>query len=345
MTLIQGFLKAIGLIALFSAFGQVFEFLKPPKPDSWQTLLWISAMSWGFSLISESPFIQSFIASLGWIFLIAGLHWAMYEKKINEQLKFNGFFVGPWITGALICVFLWSLLNDSLRIPISVPFIAWPPISAAIAAAPKFIKAGKDGPEAALPNAAGRQEVIILLLSNLVISCWFQLYFLTQNWLTQYPTFLAEDFSRSAFVVRPSAARQPQRGVMLLDNAESILRTQLAGASWPQVERWLLDLNQRLPAIRNAAIERMPPTEEDNMWALEARVVPGGNYRMELRSIWLGPTGDGIPFYLTKTCDFSKLASSRPIELQPSAAVNLITIPPTVGIRCSAPDGPLKLQS
>lgn len=329
MNFFTGFLKLLGLSFLIDAVTDLIKFLTPPRWDSWQTILLISAYSWLFSLFATDTEIQTIIASIAWIFLISGLHWAMHEKKIQAQLKFNGFFIGPWLTGALVCVFLWSLFGDPLDLPISVPLVIWAPISAAIAAAPKFIATGPDGgPILAIPKLNDRQPVINLFLSNLLISCWIQFYFSTQTWLQAFPTLLVDDWSNSGFMMRmPVAASQPQRGVQLLENAEVALRNELSRLSWSQVERWLFAVNQQLPRIRNAAFDRMIDAEEDSLWVLEGQVVPGNNYRLELRALWQGPTADGISYFYPKPAKFWSRQDRHPRHPNP---------------RLRAPDKPLR---
>jgi hypothetical protein len=343
----DGFLKTLGLTTLVVGFRELIKFLTPPRWDSWQTLLVIAAYSWLFSLFARNAVIQTIIASIAWIFLISGLHWSMYEKKIQTELKFNGFFIGPWLTGALVCVFLWGLFGDILNLPISVPIVCWPPIAAAIAVAPKFIATGPDGgPIPIIPKAGDRQQIVILLLSNLLISCWVQFYFSTQTWLRAYPTLLVDDWSNSGFMIRlPVAASQPQRGVQLLENAEVAIRNELSSLSWSQVERWLFEVNQQLPRIRRAAFSRMISFEEDSLWSLEGQVVPGNNYRLALRAVWQGPTADGTNYFLTKTCEIlQQTAPPPPASPQPVPTPPLPSTLQTVKIECQPVQGPVKIQ-
>lgn len=347
MNFFTDFLKTIGFFALGDAINLVIQFLKPPRWDSWQTLLCISGFSWIFSLLAQSAAIEGFIASFAWIFLISGLHWAMHDKRAEKELKFNGFFIGPWITGALICLFLWSLFNDLLDLDATVFFDLWAPISALLAVAPRFIVSSMDGPKLKIPDLPARQAIIILLLWNFLISCWFQFYFSTQTLLRAYPTLLADDLSRSAFVYKlPSEAATPQRGVLILQQTESVVRSELAGRPWSQVERWLLNLKQQLPSVERTVKTRISEVEENAMWSIDGRVIPGSDYQLELRSVWKGPTADGMPYYLAKVCQVSPQRGPVAPGNNPAAiAINRATPPEQPAqIDCGPATGPIKMQ-
>jgi len=299
-----------------SIFEKIRKFLTPPTDDSWQTLVWMSVFSWVVSLLVTNV-IQILIASMGWVFLIPGIHWFMHEEKlklgggveinVKKNLEFNKFFVAPWITGALICTFLFGGVLFEV-IP-SLAFICWPPISVVIAVLPKFIKIG---PEYKKPDPAARQEIIILLLWNLLLSCWFQLYFSTQAWLREYPSLLADDLNKSAFVYKMETEEKPaSRGVVLLERAEQSLKDALANQSWSQVEKWLFKLSPQLEGVRSNVMNQFPDIRENPFWRLEGAVLPGSEYKLDLYAIWQGPTVDAKGYYLTKTCQITRIADVR----------------------------------
>lgn len=325
-------------------FAQLRQFVTPPSWDSWKALIWISIFSWAVSMLTNG-FIQAFIASVGWIFLIPGLHWFMHEEKlklfgnvvinVKKNLTFGKLYFAPWITGGLVCIYLFGGLLDTLP---SAVFVCWPPISAAIAVAPKFIKFG---PEYKIPDPPVRQEIVILMLWNLLISCWLQLYFFTQYWLYQYPSLLTDDLSNSAFVyqVRP-ADRPVSRGNLILNQAETILRDSLAGQSWAQVEKWLLNLNQQLDIVRLNIFERLSSLQENSYWRLEGRVLPGTEYTVQINAIWQGPTATTDGYYLTKTCQVTRVANVR-AELSPPNKPALLNPVQQVKVECGPASGPI----
>jgi hypothetical protein len=327
-------------------FNAIVKVLSPPKWDSWQALIWISAFSWFVSMVPGEPVIQSLIATFGWIFLIPGVHWFIHEEKlkagpnivinVKKGLTFNKFFFGPWLTGALVCIFLFGGLLDS---PNYVGFLCWPPISAAIAVAPKFISSSSDGPKYDFPKKAGdRQEIIILMLSNLILSCWFQLYFSTQSWLQNYPTLLSGDLNRSSFLVKLNSSDRPSpRGFTILEEAGEIVTNELTGQSWSMVERWLLDLDQQMKLIEETVMSQLSEVEENTLWSLQGRTVPGTEYTLQMYAVWQGPTVDGKGYYLTKACQITRGPGTRITVSGQSDA------PPTTGlarVECGDVQGP-----
>ncbi len=302
------------ILSLDEIFKQLRKTLTPPKPDSWQTLLWISIFSWAMSLLPESFFVQGFIATCAWFFLIPGIHWFMHEEKfevfdltinIKKGLTINGIWLGPWLTGALVCLLLFSGLPEAR---VSVAFVCWAPISAMIAALPKFIAMG---PKYKTPDPGARQELVILLLTNLLLSCWLQLFFLTQSWLVDYPSLLTEDLSKSAFVVKLASDRPTSRGVLILDQAETVVKEQLDGQTWSQVERWLFDLKPQMQRLENTVMSRLPPLKENELWHIDGRVLPRTEYQLQMMAVWQGPSADGTGYHLVKPCQITRIPDTR----------------------------------
>ncbi|XHX77531.1 MAG: DUF5357 family protein [Stenomitos frigidus ULC029] len=315
-----GFKLAIGkvilsILSIDEIFKQLRKTLTPPKPDSWQTLLWISIFSWAMSLLPVSEWIQGFIATCAWFFLIPGIHWFMHEEKfkvfdltldIKKGLTIGGLYLAPWITGALICILLFSGLPEEERTRIAL--LSWPPISAIIASLPKFIAIG---PKYKTPDPPARQDIVILLLANLLLSCWFQLFFLTQSWLLDYPSLLTEDLSKSAFVVRFANNAASSRGVTILEQAETVLKEQLDGRSWSQVERWLLELEPQVQQLEEVVMTRISSVKENDLWHLQGRVLPRTEYQMQMMAVWQGPSADGSGYHLMKSCQLTRVPDTR----------------------------------
>lgn len=304
------------ILSIDEIFKQLRKTLTPPKPDSWQTLLWLSVFSWAMSLLPVSQLIQGFIATCAWIFLIPGIHWFMHEEKfkvfdltinVKKGLTINGIWLAPWITGALVCILLFSGITDE-RDRTHITLLFWAPLSAIIAALPKFIAMG---PKVKKPDPPGRQELVILLLTNLLLSCWFQLFFLTQSWLVDYPSLLTEDLSKSAFVVKFVNNRPPSRGVTILEQAETVLKEELDGQSWSQVERWLLNLQPQMQQLENVVMTRIAPVKENALWHLQGQVLPRTEYQMQMMAVWQGPSADGTGYHLIKPCQMTRVSDTR----------------------------------
>lgn len=320
----------LAVLGLHELLGPARDFIKPPKWDSWQTLIWISLFSWIVSLLA-SPALQSFIASCGWLFLIPGVHWAMHTSGLRKILTIGQIFLGPWITGALVCIYLFVTPDNVPRIA----WIVWPLISAAIAVLPRFIKSGS---ELQWPKVGVRLDVMILLLSNVLLSCWIQLCFATQDWLENYPTFLAEDMSSSSFVIRLASGEPPSRGTRILQEAESTLKAELSQMPWSEVERWLLNWQQQLPRLEANTLAQLPAAAENSLWRLTGRILPGGQgqYRLQLVTSWQGPTSTTLGSYFAKTCEITK--SDRKALLSPG---QIDRSRPGVEVRCGEVEGPI----
>ncbi len=294
-------------------FVQVRDRLKPPQWASWQTLVFLAAFSALIAAMTtqESPQIaQRIISSFGWVFLILGVWWFVYEPEVKKKLTFYSLFTGPWLVGALICVYLFGTW-EGRAIPTPTALISWPPISTIVWASPKFVKsdAKTKSPVYTNPNVGARQDIILVLLVNLVVSCWFQFHFLIQNWFEAYPSLRAEDFRRSEFVVSFTDYRQRRdrsRGVDLLNTADQVITEQLQGKQWQEVERWLEQIDQEIPQVRSTVLQRLPNIPESELWTLGAKVVSPPNkidaYDLQLQAVWQGPSSRTKATALTKTC-------------------------------------------
>jgi hypothetical protein len=334
---------------MIEIFDQIRKRLQPPKWASWQTLLFLSAFSALIAALTtqEPPQIaERIISSFGWIFLILGVWWFVYEPEVKKKLRLYDLFIGPWIVGALICIYLFGTW-EGRTIPTPTALISWPPISAIVWSTPKFIKSDPTtkNPVYATPTPAHRQDIILVLLANLVLSCWFQFYFLLQDWLVAYPSLQSQDFSRSAFVreLYPADKRNalPPSGVDLLNTAEQSIKQQLEGKPWAEVERWLSDLDQEFPAVRDQALGRLPRIPESQLWNLTARIVSDA-YDLALQAIWQGPSASGNGLSLTKTCRISPARKvGPPAQLKFNSPAPPAVSPPqtrSVGtVRCGAP--------
>ncbi|MGQ9869498.1 DUF5357 family protein [Leptodesmis sp.] len=344
--LIWAYLNFAILIKIFSAifdfFKQVFGVFIPKdkKWDSARTLILLAALSWLFSLFA-GRIVQNIISFMGWLFLIPGIHWIMYEeKKLKELLTFNflgNLFIGPWVTGALICIFLFTT-PDSFP-PITL--IIWPIVSAIIASLPKFIKAG---PEYKLPDVGDRQYLVNLLLINLLLSCWIQLYYSTQSWLAQYPSLMTENLGNSSFFIRLQQGLTSSRGAELLERTEYNLKINLEGKSWSQVELWLLNFNERVQALGNSILDQMPQLAENSFWRVQGQVLPG-EYRVKLYSVWQGPSADAQGYHYSKICNISRV-TAEDVASQ-SLPFGLPSVVPAVGsakVQCEPVQGPFRGQ-
>ncbi len=295
-------------------------FLTPSQPASWQTLMLLSLFS-VFIALFMTPIPQGFVSSCGWLFLITAVWWFVYEKNVKTALTFNGIFasvfLGPWIISILTCLALFgSWLSFAKLGGITPPMlICIAPLAALITIAPEFIKTNDatKTPEFTFPGAGKRQGMVLFVLSHFLVACWIQFYFLLQGWLALYPTILADDFSRSAFVVRVQPSIQSSRGKDVLTAAENELRDRFSNQTWGETERWLFETkgNAWVKELQTSVQKRLkdkPGVGEVNLWQLGAKVSgdtydSGALYNLGLEATWTGPSADGKAYKVTKNCE------------------------------------------
>jgi drug/metabolite transporter superfamily protein YnfA len=269
-------------------FVEIRKLLQPPQWASWQTLIFLSIFSTIMAGVTTT-ITQIIISAFGWLFLVLGVWWFTYQEDVKKT----------WITGAVICL---ALYGGWRNFPQPAMFISWPPVSALISAIPKFVKSDPDRrtPIFVLPKGDVWQDLVLMFLLNVILSCWFQFYYVLQGWLDAYPSLLADNFSHSAFVYdgRPNQPRI-SKGTLLLTQVEAALKEQLDGRPWPEVERWLIDLNQQLPDLETSARQQMP-FAENVWWNLQGKVLSDA-YDVQFQAIWQGPSSSN-GYTITTVC-------------------------------------------
>ncbi|YAF97690.1 MAG: septal junction protein FraD [Nodularia sp. CChRGM 3473] len=299
------------VFGLFKFVGGLYEGIKkllvPPKAYSWQTFIYLSVFSWALAYFAVG-YISNIIAFLGWLFLIAGTAW----YTTDDPLRVPGTFmpVGAVITGFLVSVFAFGNQEDIIT-PRTI--VLWPTISALITAIPDFIEGNDTDAKAKIPKPEVREKIIILVASCMLISCWIQFYFVMDKWLTQYPSVLADNFQRSTFVVSRAVPKEiPENGVLILEQIQPIVEKQIARRPWSEVEKWLLDAKKQVETLGNQVINaNLAELEEKELWRVEPRVsnIKSG-YRLDLLSIWSGPSSNSQGYYLQKSCRIEPIAVS-----------------------------------
>jgi Family of unknown function (DUF5357) len=299
-------------------FEQIWNQLKPPKFWCWQTLVALSIFSWITSVIAETDYVKDALAAMGWLFLTLGVGWGLGDKKFKIPLLDITFYPGPWVSGALSCLFI----TEGFDLPRSVGFMLWPVISAVIASASRFVK---PGPAYKQPDAADRQQIVLWILANSVISCWFGFHFLLQDWLRDFPSITADNYQRSAFVVKLGALQSDDdpantifqsRGEPILEAAAANMTTQLESRAWGDVERWLLNVNNEMQAIETEVKKGLAPAQENQFWSLKAQVPPTNSeseYTVLLQAVWQGPSSYPGGYYLEKPCQVTREITTVPI--------------------------------
>ncbi len=292
----------LGLAFLFEFLKDAVEGIKkffiPPKAFSWQTLIYLSLFSWLMSSLANDGPIQDIIAFFGWAFLIAGTSWYTTDKPLYIPGTIMP--VGAVITGGIVSVFAFQ--QDEELITRTIIF--WPTISALITAVPEFFEGSGTDVKAQLPDLNDRESVIVLIGCCMLLSCWLNLYGVTDSWLNEYPSakypIYRDNSQRNDLltVVEPEE-RIPQNGVLILNKLQSAVETALDGKSWSEVELWLKNANRKVSQLGEKIIEiNLLKFEEKDFWKMEANVeniIPkdiNSGYKLDLYSVWQGPQRD-----------------------------------------------------
>jgi Family of unknown function (DUF5357) len=290
-------------------FGGVQKLLTPTKAYSWQTFIYLSLFSWGISYLAVG-YIKDIIAFCGWLFLLAGTAW----YTTDDPLRVPGTFmpVGAVITGFLFSVFAFGHQENVLT---SKTIVIWPTIAAIVTAIPNFFEgSGGRSATAKLPKLQDRQKVVILLAWCMLLSCWLQFYFVIDKWLKEYPSLRADNFQKSAFVIRlEPPVPKPRNGDLILNKLQPLVTQQIAKKPWSEVEKWLLEANQQLGNLGRRSIENnLGKSKEKILWRVEPRVVNiKSGYRLDILTIWAGPSADYRGYYWKKSCLIQPSTSNK----------------------------------
>lgn len=286
-----------------------WDALRPDGFYAWQTALWMSLLAWLMAQAARSPeqvngpiTVHGILTSFSWMFLILAVGWLTTE----QPLRLFGQNIGPWLTGSLVCLFLFVRRDYALP---EAALITWPLISTAIAAFPEFVNI--DSGFSIPRNLKVRQRLCILLLCNLLLTSWILFSFRLQDWLNDYPGIQGEYFENSFFLAEPLRdGRDFSRGTAIVEEMKQQLAANTNQRSKAQVERWLFD-NQRSPqifrdSVMNALAEADQRRRDELFWQLETRVSEPA-YQVLLRAHWKGPRPDVEGHVVEQSCriDFS----------------------------------------
>lgn len=315
------------LFGLFGIVEAVYERLKkifiPPRAYSWQTLIYLSLFSWVMSSLAVGP-IKNLIAFFGWVFLIAGTSWYTTDQPL--LVPGTNMPIGAVITGFLVSVFAFGHEQDVIT---TRTIVLWPTISAVITAIPEFFEGSGIDVKRQIPKAEIRQRIIVLVACCMVLSAWLQLFFTVDKWVKQYPSIRADDFSNSAFVSSAEPrAKIPENGALILNRLQPLVEQQLNAGVWSDVERWLIESEERVRVLGNKVIEDLSKqsgqkvreldtvsnepvrVEEWPLWNIKSNVIntKSGGYRLDLLSVWRGPSSNPKSYYLRKSCQIDPVS-------------------------------------
>ena len=289
----------------------VYAVLKPPRYFSWQTMVLLGVFSWLTSLLAAfveaTPLTANLLGIFSLLFFTIGIGWALSKHPI----KLLGVSLGPWITGAILCAFIFTPWTGSNIIPAAV---SWPLVSVLIAAIPHFVTWNLTFK---IPPPPIRQDLILMLLLNLLFSSWIEFSFLIQIWAQNYPSLFIDEFDRSGFVYalpypndqnEQNERRIPRQGEILLNDAAAKVKDTLNEMPWPSLERWLLNVDDRIAPIGDLARARLEDLAEKDFWELQADVDGGipDSYNLRLQAFWRGPASNPGGYYLEKACSITQ---------------------------------------
>lgn len=323
-----------------SLLDAIWNQFKPPQTFSWQTLVLLSFLSWGLSLLVETIAARWFLEVMGQVFLVLGTGWGLWGSRINLL----GWKIrpSPWVTSALICLFLswwqtdrWQDFFDPAQ-PLNIgalrtTLLLWPLIAGAIAILPYCLP--KLNPR--LPDPALRPDLFTFALTTLLISLWLNFYFLLQGWLQNYPSLMADDFSQSGFVVKIDTPNQP---TVMGDNALQQMKTNieqtLGNRGWSEVERWLLNLETEVRNLQRQILgdpDDPASLPEIQLWEFHGDVSQQqriDEYVVELEALWNGPSSQPNGYQYKTTCRVQqKLAPA-------STQATVDPLEPTANVEC-----------
>jgi hypothetical protein len=277
----------------------VLNFLLPGQYFAWQTVIYMSLFSWLMSLLAawvgELELTVTLLTTLSWIFLAIGVGWGIDQSNFKPF----GLPIAPWVSGAIVCIFLFGTWSESWFQP---ALATWPLISFLVVAFPNLVNWDLS---LKIPVPETRQRLILLFFLSLLLSSWSLFYFRIQSWARDYPSLVAENLTDSQFVYPlPTQSSNLSAGVTHLTIAAEFIQDQLTGKPWSWTERWLLNLEGQQQAMQeqvNRQLRQRSP--EDPLWDLRIRPVANENgYDLKLLAIWNGPSANANGYYLEKSC-------------------------------------------
>jgi hypothetical protein len=132
------------------------------------------------------------------------------------------------------------------------------------------------------------------------------------------------------------------RGAIVLQGAEESLKNSLNGRSWTEVERWLINFDDRIQEMQTNLQQRPSRLAEDNYWQLKGRVL-AGQYNVELYALWQGPTANAQASYFSKNCQITPIAS-QDVQRPPVATSPITANIGTAKVQCGPVNGPFQGQ-
>ncbi|PZO15941.1 MAG: hypothetical protein DCF25_12925 [Leptolyngbya foveolarum] len=297
---------------------QARSLLWPSQFFAWQTLLLLSLFSLLIAALLEAPddsLAVNTLTTLSWIFLTCAVWWAL--SKNENEIKVADYSISAWVTGAVLSTFLFVAREEPHW---RWGICSWPLLSTTIKALPHFVTWEL---EPHWPKKKDRPMLVMTLLINLILTSWIVFYFRVQDWVENYPSLLANDFSNSAFVTdfrgNDPEQRPETQGGRLLDSTADAIYNELNNQPWYQTERWLYTRQDRLEAISQDMVKTFSAPEEQVFWRMQVpdlKRLSDEGYLLTLRANWVGPVAGAQQLQLEKTCKILPVDKVRPVPVK-----------------------------
>jgi hypothetical protein len=286
---------------------KIQKVILPPKVVHWKTPLLISVFLALLSVaaVTNAP-TRTTIADLSWLSFIISMGLLTSQKPF----VIYGVSISPWITSALIGLWLLVRLPPDLR---QIAWIAGPLIAIVVLAA---IEVWNSESKWERIKSLVQPQFLIIILTHILISCWFTFHFLIQGWLQDYPSILSQNLKRSDYVVTFQGPKiNPSRGVTILNEMEKNLKNQARTKPWPQIEQTLIDIDNERFFLKNEAFKKLKVVPEDGSWDVKTSIVQGeSRYQLEMQAIWLGLVFKPETDSFTKSCEIINIGNSAIVE-------------------------------
>lgn len=310
MFLMKFIAHAIKFVLALEVVQALIKALTPERYYCWKTFCWLSIFSWLTAALATG-LVSRVIYICGWSLFIASIDWAAREEKIPLR---------PWLTAALICIFVFDVITG--QVP-KQAIVFWPPVAAIVAALPSFFNKQL---YLKLPSEKERQKLLVLVLSQVLLSCWLQFAILTQNLMANYPSLLAEDISESNFLVKFEGIIQAKpKGVDIINGLKDELNDELGKQPWSEVKAWFSTprLPEAVQVMSDEVKEQVLPVVNNNLlgqekserdlWEIQAdaRQTAAG-YNLKLKAVWNGPRSQTEEYYVEQSCSISPVLVYSP---------------------------------
>lgn len=292
--------------------------IKPPYFWHWKSFFLMALLGGFVYFVLPDEGGKFLIKIVTGILLILSMSWLF-----RERFLMRGISLSPWITGALISLLILTSFPTDLKY---VAWIGFPLFCVCIAAIYQMVTEGIIK-EITIPIV--RPHFLLFLLIHGLISCWLGLQVLLDQWLINYPSFLAEDLRSSSFIISltPRSINN-SRGIVWLKTMEAYLTRKVRNNSWVEVEAWLLDVYQNRINFGQEVRGVIPLISEDEFWELKNPSMTQGQslYQLELLVIWRGPTPRKITYLMRKRCEIQKKGTGAEIKCNPLEAKEEVRI-------------------